>query len=121
MGEISSKISFKKDTFEWVFTMNKGEPIVLTEKQYDFYDVNRGDGTVVFKNFEINPSFVVSAIKQSADNLYEMYPCKECKASGLKVIFTETPVEGQPFPETTAKNEYCKICNGTGLSFNETI
>jgi len=88
------------EIFEWVIVMNKGEEIILTENQYEFYAEDRKRNQVIFDGFEFNPAFVVQAYKRPADEIVRMYRCPDCNggtmvAKGDKAIM-------------------CPLCKGTG-------
>lgn len=87
----------KKEVFQWVMTMSEGDQIFLTESQYDHYKANWEDGKMFFKTLEVNPSFVVSAIKQPAKELKQMYPCLKCQTTGKSL------------------GKICPNCEGSGV------
>jgi hypothetical protein len=97
--------SDKKQAFEWVLIMSKGDDVSLTEKQYEHYKDNWKDGKIFFDTFEVNPSFVVSAKQYPAsDELKKKYPCKTCHTNGYLI---ERDREGN--------FKICPTCEGTGM------
>jgi rubrerythrin len=80
--------------FEWVITMSKGDDIVLTEKQYEYYLENITQNNVSFDDYQINPAFVVSAYKRPAQVIKEKYPCKNCGTAGIMNDYSQCPVCG---------------------------
>ena len=92
----------RKIAYEWVIVMSKGEDIVLTEKQYLYYDDHRKDDCIIFDNCEFRPPFVVQAYKRPAEIIKDYYPCHTCKTSGWEIT-----KEG--------KRIVCSKCGGTGI------
>lgn len=95
----------KKKAYEWVLTMSNEDCFYLTEKQYEFYKENQGNGKIFFDTFEVNPSFVIGARKQEADHIKSMYPCRECNSNGI-IIMKKRPDGSFPI---------CPKCEGTGI------
>lgn len=93
----------KKETYQWDIFFSKGDDMHLTENQYAFYKENWREGKVFFDDLEINPSFVTSAQKRLAFELYKMYPCEECGTTGARW-------------SSEKKERYdCPNCDGTGI------
>jgi hypothetical protein len=82
--------------FEWVVVQSKGEDLVLTPNQYDVYK-RQHSGVIRFKNFEINPAFVVQVRKEPVNELKNMYPCLKCQKTGKSL------------------GEVCTNCAGSGV------
>lgn len=91
----------KKQAYEWVLTMSKGDDHVLTEAQYEHYKSSYKEGKIFFDTFEVNPSFVMSAFMQPADITKRKYPCRDCNTNGVAYENEQLIV--------------CKACGGTGL------
>lgn len=92
-----------KNRYEWVLTMSKGDDVVLTENQYEYYKENRENGTIFFADCEVNPSFVVSSERRPARIIKDKYPCKTCGTCG-RVKKDNLFVE-------------CPDCQGSGVKF----
>lgn len=90
------------EIYEWVLTMSRGNDIVLTEKQYDYYDKNRETPRITFDNFEFSPFSVVRGYKRKATELIRMYPCETCHGGGIVALKDKAIV--------------CKSCKGTKLN-----
>lgn len=99
----------KVQTNEWVMTMTKGDDIVLTETQYEFYKENRENGSIFFKTAEINPSFVVSSHKRKAEYLFKLYPCLTCNTNG-ELLKTR---------KDDGICDICPTCKGTGIDTSQ--
>lgn len=90
----------RKIAYEWVLQMSKGEDILLTENQYEFYKKNYKEAKVFFADVEINPAFVMNAVKRPATNwLKDKYPCRECYTAGRNKDNTD----------------WCEVCGGSGV------
>lgn len=100
----------RKRTYEWIVVSSKGEDLCLTEEQFQAYQDNREEGVVSFRNFEINPSFVVKAFKRPAETLFELYPCKNCGQNGWIIPSGKSG--------STENMEDCSVCGGTGININ---
>ena len=100
MPNISSEKPVKKIAYEWVVVINNGDEFYLTENQYEYYKNNQDKGKLFFSDFEINPSFVMSAYKRPADAIKDRYPCRKCHTTGY------------------LNNDYeiCSDCKGTGIN-----
>jgi hypothetical protein len=81
-----------KNKYEWVLTMSKGDDVVLTENQYDFYKEHYAESKVFFGDIEINPAFIVSAAKRPIYALRPKYPCKTCSSCGRLPDYTTCPI-----------------------------
>jgi len=95
----------KKEIYEWVMIMSKGDDLILTESQYEFYKKNINDGIIFFKTNAINPSFVVSASKRKPQTLFKLYPCLTCNTNG---ILLKTRKDDGTY-------DTCTNCEGTGI------
>jgi len=85
--------------YEWVFTMSKGDDVIISEKRHDFYLANRANGIITFSDMEINPAHVVSSYQRPAQYLKSKYPCTKCHTTGRK----------------DGNIEWCDVCGGTGV------
>lgn len=94
----------RKQAYEWVLTISKGDDQILTENQYEAYKKNHQDGKIFFDTFEVNPSYVVSASRQPANHTKKKYPCKACNTIGFA-----------PGRDNQGNLVVCKKCEGTGL------
>lgn len=96
----------QKKVYEWVLTMSKGDDVILTENQYEFYakkmeeDDNR---KLMFSDFGFNPVFVVSEIKVPANYIRRKYPCRDCHSAGRNADNTD----------------WCTTCEGSGINIPE--
>lgn len=88
-----------KRAYEWILIMSKGDDVILSENQYDFYKKNYKEAKVFFADKEVNPAFVVQVYKRPAQYIKEKYPCRECYQSGRK-------------PDNTG---WCDNCGGSGV------
>jgi len=93
---------------EWVFTMNKGDDlIVLTQNQFAFFkevtDGNESPGLVFFERVLINPKMVVTAVEQPVRFLKDMYPCQKCRSAGKLMPYSIV----------------CDVCSGSGVDLQK--
>jgi hypothetical protein len=103
----------KQQAYEWILEMSgKAEDKILTENQYEAYREARknGDtGVMFFKNFEINPPFVISAYKRKAEYLFKLYPCLTCNTNG-ELLKTR---------KDDGTCDICPTCKGTGIDTSQ--
>lgn len=92
-----------KIIYEWVFTMNKGDDLILTEKQYQFYSENHKESRIAFTNFEFNPMYVVSSIRRPARIIRRDFPCPDCHGGG----------------RNKENSDWCSSCEGSGVKLPE--
>lgn len=96
----------RKIFYEWIVTLSKGEDLYLTENQYQHYKDNWKEGQMFFRDFNLNPSFVVKMEKKPGEHLLEKYPCSACHMNG-QVLKESGSGSDNSFEE-------CKNCKGTG-------
>jgi hypothetical protein len=90
----------KKKAYQWKIALSHGDEIVLSEQQYKAFVEHLDDSMVFLDGVQINPRFVVSAIKEEALELKKKYPCRQCLTYG------------------GSGGTVCTNCEGTGLDFN---
>lgn len=75
-----------KKAYEWVLTPNKGDDIVLTENQYEFYKdqiKNENFSPIFFEETEVRPSQIITSVKREATIATKSkYPCLKCDMNG---------------------------------------
>lgn len=97
---MSLDVSKKKIAYEWVLVMSKGDDILLSEPQYEFFKKNMKEAKVVFSELGFSPGFVIQFFKRPATNwLKDKYPCNDCTATGRNAESTD----------------WCETCGGSGV------
>lgn len=84
--------------------MSKGDDVILTENQYQFYKEHHKDSKVAFSEVEISPSFVVQAWKRPAQYIRNKYPCPVCHMGG----------------RNADNSGWCPSCKGSGVQLPKT-
>jgi len=97
-----------KKAYEWVLTPQKGDDIVLTENQYEFYkaQVKNGDHAPIFyDDVEVRPSYIVTSVRREASVTKNKYPCKTCDTNGFLLE-----------KDTNGVFKLCPECEGRGIN-----
>lgn len=96
--------STRKIAYEWVLIMNKGDDIILTEKQFQVFKENITETKIVFSDCGFSPAFVVQWYKRPASTwILNKYPCMKCRATGR-----------------SKDSGWCIACGGSGVNISLT-
>lgn len=99
-----------KKAYEWVLVPQRGDDIILTERQYQLYkdQVKEGDTSpIFFDEVEVKPPYIVMSFRRDASVTKEKYPCLKCDTNGF---LNEKDADGVFL--------LCPTCEGSGIDTN---